>query len=238
MAKYDWGQAATGAVSGAATGSAFGPIGTAGGAIIGGVSSLFGSKKKKKKKPKPISTLDPQQQKLYGTTMDALRGEGPMADMYNFDAEGYNNVFDQTVGRPAYRNFQENIIPGITGQYRKNNLMNSSYSGEALSRAGRDVQENLDAQRSANVFQGQQQANTNRINGINNMLNLQTFAYEQPGAEKKSGIDQILGSIAPQAGEWFADYLSSKRSGMAGTSGSSNPSTSRINANGSAYAGR
>ena len=217
MAKYDWGQAATGAASGAATGSAFGPYGTAAGAVIGGAVGLFGSKKKKKKKAKQISTLDPQQQKLYGDYVKSIRGEGPMADMYNFDAEGYNSVFDQTIGRPAYRNFQENIIPGITGQYRQNNLMNSSYSAEALSRAGRDVQENLDAQRSANIFQGQQQSNINKQNAINNILGMQTFAYEQPGPEKKSGIDQILGSIGPQAGEWFADYLGNKKSSMGTT---------------------
>lgn len=213
MPKADWGGAAGGAASGALSGASIGSIipgvgtaiGGAVGGIIGGISSLFGGKKKKKAKKR--STLDPQQQALYNDYIASIRGEGPMAALYNFDAQGYNDVFDKTVGRSANRNFQENIIPGITGQFRSKNLQNSSYVGEALSRAGRDVQENLDNQRSANVFQGQQQANLNKQNAINSVLGSQTFAYEKPGAQTPNAIDQILGSVGPAAGEWFADYL-------------------------------
>lgn len=203
-----FGGAASGALSGAALGSAIPGIGTAIGAgvggLLGGVSGLFGNKKKKKKK---VSTLDPQQQSLYNDYIASIRGEGPMKDMYNFDAQGYNDVFDQTTGRAANRNFQENIIPSITGQFRKGNLMNSTYAGESLSRAGRDVQENLDALRSQNVFAGQQQANVNRQNAIGSALGTQTFAYEKPGAQTPNALDQILGSAGGAAGQWFADYL-------------------------------
>lgn len=213
MPKADWGGGAGGAVSGAVSGASIGSIipgvgtaiGGAVGGIIGGISGLFGGKKKKK--PKKRSTLDPQQQALYNDYISSIRGEGPMKDLYNFDAEGYNDVFDKTIGRQANRNFNENIIPGITGQFRSNGLQNSSYVGESLSRAGRDVQENLDAQRSQNVFQGQQQANQNKQNAINSVLGTQTFAYEKPGAQAPNAIDQILGSVGPAAGEWFADYL-------------------------------
>lgn len=203
----DWGSGATGAIGGAAAGSTFGPVGTAVGGLIGGAAGLFGSKKKKKKKPKLLRTLDDQQEELYGSQMAALRGEGPMAGMYNFDAQGYNNVFDQTIGRPAYRNFQENIIPNITGQFRGNNLMNSSYAGQSLSRAGRDVQENLDAQRSANIFQGQQTANQNKMAAIQNLLGLQTQAYQRPEEGAPSTIDQILNSVATAGGEWLANKV-------------------------------
>jgi len=206
MAKYSAGGGVSGAMTGASVGSIFGPVGTGLGALTGGLFGLFGSKKKKKK-PKQMSTLDPQQQALYKDYIASIRGEGPFSGMYNFDDQGYNEVFDKTTSRPAYRNFQENIIPSITGQFRSNNLQNSTYAGEALSRAGRDVQENLDAQRSANIFSGQQQANVNKQNAINNILGSQTFAYSKPGAKTPSTIDQILGSVGPAAGEWFADYL-------------------------------
>lgn len=209
MPKVDYGSGASGVVSGVATGSIFGPVGGVIGGIAGGIAGLFGGKKKKK--AKKISTLDPQQQALYDDYVASIRGEGPFSDMYNFDDKGYNEVFDKTVGRPAYRNFEENIIPRITGQFRQNNLMNSSYAGESLSRAGRDVQENLDAQRSANVFNGQQQAKTSKQNAMNQVLNMQTFAYEKPGAQKPSTVDQILNSLAPQAGEWVADQFKNMR---------------------------
>lgn len=220
MAKYSAGSAVSGAISGASIGSSFGPIGTGIGAVAGGIMGLFGSKKKKKK-AKPISTLDPQQQQLYNQYIQSLGGQGPFSDLYNFNAEGYNDVFYKTVGRPAYRNFNENIVPGITGQFRSNNLMNSSYTGDALARAGRDVQENLDAQRSANVFAGQQQANQNKQNAIQNILGMQTFAMQKPQQGAPSTIDQILGTLAPKAGEWFADYL--KGFGQAGTAAPAAP---------------
>lgn len=205
MAKYDAGSAVSGAIAGASLGSNFGPWGTGAGALVGGVGSLFGSKKKKKK-PNRLDSFDPQQRALYDEYINGIRGQGPMAGQFGFDANGYNQVFDQTVGRPAYRNFQENIVPQITGQFRGNNLQNSSYHGEALSRAGRNVQENLDALRNQNVFQGQQQAQNSKQNAINSILGMTTFNYEKPEA-RSGGIDQILNSVAPQAGEWFADYL-------------------------------
>jgi len=206
MAKYDVGSGLSGAASGAATGSIFGPIGTGVGAVVGGIAGLFGSKKKKKK-PKRMSTLDPQQQALYNDYVGSIRGEGPFSDLYNYDAEGANANFDQNVSRPAYRNFQENIIPGITGQFRGNNIQNSSYTGEALGRAGRNVQEGLDAQRSNMIFNGQQNAQQNKQNAIQNVMGTQTFAYSKPGAQSPSTIDQILGSLGTNSGQWLADYL-------------------------------
>lgn len=213
MPKYSGASALSGAASGAAAGSAFGPWGAAAGGVIGGVAGLFGSKKKRTKKPRRIGTFDPQQQELYNQYVGSLRGEGPFKDMYNFDAEGYNNVFDQTTARPAYRNFRENVIPNITGQYRQGNLMNSSYSGEALARAGRDVQENLDALRSQNIFSGQQQANANKQNAINSILNQKTFGFQD--RQQSQGIDSVLNAAAPAVSQWFADYLNNSRNGTA-----------------------
>lgn len=210
MAKYDFGQALSGGVSGAATGSSFGPWGTAAGGVLGFVGGLFGSKKKKAKKPKQLSTFDPRQTQLYQQYMDSLTGNGPFSDLYNFNAEQANNVFDQNVSRPAYRNFNENIVPTITGQFRQGGLMNSSYAGDALSRAGRDVQEGLDAQRASFQFQGQQQSQAAKQNAINSLLNTQTFAYSKPGEQKPSTIDQILNSVAPAAGQWFGDFLTNR----------------------------
>lgn len=221
MAKYDLGSAATGALTGAATGSIFGPIGTGVGAVVGGTAGLFGSKKKKKKKPNRISTLDPQQQALYDDSIQGLQGKGQFADLYNFNPEQANAVFDANVSRPAYRNFNENVIPSITGQYRKGNLMNSSYSAEALSRAGRDVQEGLDAQRSAALYQGSQDALNRKTQGIDRLLNTQTFAYENPEDTSPGGVDQILNKLGPMAGDWFADYL--KQNTQRGASNAATP---------------
>jgi hypothetical protein len=208
----DWGSGASGAASGAAMGSAVMPgWGTAAGAVAGGVMGLFGGGgRKKKKKAKLISTLDPTQQGIYQQYADALNGKGQFADLYNWDSQGANKNFDANVSRPAYRNFNENIIPGITGQFRQGNVQNSSYTGEALGRAGRNVQESLDAQRSNMQFQGQQSANQNKMSGMNNILNMQTQAYTQPGAREPNSVDQILNSVSGVGGQYVADYFKYK----------------------------
>ncbi len=206
MAKYDASSAASGALSGAATGFAIGgPWGAAAGGLIGGAAGLFGSKKKKRKK---ISTLDPQQQALYNDYVKSIRGEGPFSDMFNYDVEGANANFEKNVSRPAYRQYRENVIPSITGQFRNNNIGNSSYTGEALARTGRDVQENLDAQRSNMIFQGQQQANQNRLAGMNTILGTKTFDYQEPGG---NSIDNILNQVGPEAGKYVFNYLAYQR---------------------------
>lgn len=207
----NFGNAASGAMAGGQIGSAIMPgYGTAIGAGIGGLAGLFGSKKKRRK-PKQISTFDPQQQGLYDQYVQGLSGKGQFSDLYNYDAQGANANFDRNVSRPAYRNFQENIIPSITGQFRQGNLQNSSYAGEALSRAGRDVQEGLDAQRSNMQFMGQQNANQNRMQGIQNILGTQTFARQDASP---NSFDQMLGTLTPGAGQWFADFLKSKSAAM------------------------
>jgi hypothetical protein len=213
MGKYNTGNAISGAMTGASIGSAGGPWGTLAGGIVGGALGLFGSKKKKKKKAKPISTLDPQQQQLYGDYNAGVYGEGPFADLYNYDAEAANANFENMYSKPAYRQFQENVVPIITGQFRGANIMNSSYTGEALSRAGRDVQENLNAQRANMVYQGTQAALDRKQGAIDKILSMQTFAMNKPTARTPGTIDQILSTLGPAAGEWFADYLKSGKGG-------------------------
>lgn len=214
----NFGSGASGAMSGASIGAQFGGgPGAAIGGALGGIAGLFG--KTKKRKPKRVSTLDPQQQGLYNDYVGSLRGQGPFSDMYNFDANQANQVFDANTARPAYRGFQENIIPQITGQFRGNNLMNSSYTGDALARRGRDVQENLDALRMQNQFAGQQQSQANRQNAIQNILGMNTFDYQQR-APKSNMIDQILGATGPAAGQWFSNFLNKGPSTPSTTSAS------------------
>lgn len=198
MAKYSVASGLSGAASGAAIGSSIMPgIGTGVGALAGGIAGLFGSKKKKKKR---LSTLDPEQRALRQQQIDALYGQGDFANLYAFDPQRANANFDATIARPSYRNFQENVIPSITGQYRNQGLFNSSYTGQALGRAGRDVQEDLDAQRMDYIYRGEQAANTAKQNALNSLLGMQTFNYSQPGA---SSTDQILNQIAPSAAKYL-----------------------------------
>lgn len=205
MARFDINEAISGAVPGAATGFQFGGVP---GALVGGVAgAAYGLFKKNKKKKKKVSTLDKYQQALHEQDMEALQGRGPNAGMYNFDPQAAGNVFDQTVANPAYQKWQEDVIPAITGQYRSNNLMNSSYSGEALARSGRDVQRQLDAQRAKYMYQGQQDVYDRRQNATQNAINRHTFDYQD---RTPNAVDQILEQLAAESGR----YLSNRAYGV------------------------
>lgn len=210
MGKFDLGGAAGGAASGAAIGSSFGPIGTGIGAVAGGLLGAFG---RKKKKPKKISTLDKTQQGIYNQYAQGLQGKGQYADLFNFDSEAARNNFNSMYAQPAYQQFQEEVIPGITGQFRGGNLQKSSYLGGALSKAGTDVQRNLDAQLANMLYQGQNDSVNRRINGINNLLNMQTFAYQQP---QQSAGDQVFGSLMDIGGKAAGAYFNNKFAPSAG----------------------
>lgn len=196
---------------------------TIGSALYQGAAGLFG--KKKKKKQKTQSTLDPQQQQLYNDNNNSLYGNGPFSDLYKYDADAANENFDKNYSRPAYRNYQENVIPKITGQFRGGNIMNSTYAGEALARTGRDVQEGLDAKRSDMQFQGQQAALDRKSNAIDKTLGMSTFGYDKT-AQNKPVIDQILESVGPDAAKWFSDYLNKTKGIGSGTAGFSGQTSS------------
>lgn len=146
--------------------------------------------------PNTISSLDPEQQKLYKQMMDAIQGGGgPLADLYDFDPEQIRELFTQQYAEPAYQQFQENVVPGITGQFRGKNLQNSSYLGGALGKAGTDVQTNLNAQLSGMLSQGREAGLQRKQSGVQNLLNMQTFAYQD------SPLMQLLNSLAGGAGK-------------------------------------
>lgn len=147
-------------------------------------------------KPQKMSTLDKTQQGIYGAYADAIMGGGgPLADVFGFDPDELRQMFEQSYAQPAYQNFQENVIPGITGQFRGQNLQNSSYLGGALSKAGTDVQKGLDANLGQMLYQSKQDSLNRKGQGINNILNMQTFAY------KDSPLMQLLQALAGGAGK-------------------------------------
>ena len=206
MGKADLGGGLGGAASGAGLGfSVGGPVGAAVGGVAGGLLGLFG--RSKKKKPKRISTLDKTQQGLYDKYAQGLQGQGQFADMFNFDSGAATRNFKSMYAQPAYQQFQEEVVPGITGQFRGGNLQNSSYLGGALSKAGTDVQKNLDSQLANMLYQGQNDSVNRRINGINSLLNMQTFAYQQP---QQSAGDQVFSSLMDVGGKAAGAYFNNK----------------------------
>ncbi len=212
MAKVDVGSGLSSAVSGGAAGLGVAGIpGAVAGAATGLFSGLFGGRKKKKKR----STLDKRQQQVNEAQGQGIFGQGPLADLYNYDPEKANAVFDQNVARKSYRDFNEKTVPGITGRFRSEGLENSSYVAQELSRTGRDVQESLDAQRSKYLYDTENEAKGAKRNAVENYQNRNTQERQDRG-EGGFDIGSIIKSIPKEAIPGILDYFKKNPNTTAG----------------------
>lgn len=194
----------SGMASGAGTGAVYGgmyggPVGSAIGAGIGGVLSLFRGRRRPKKK----STLDPEQQRLRQQMLEALEsGTGPLADIYSFNPEELQNLWQKGLVDPSMANWNEEVVPGITGSFRGQNLQNSSYLGSSLSKSGQRLQSDLDAKLAAMLYEGKQSAMNRRGNAYSNLMNQKTFEYQEP---QQNEIDALLSGLSSGAGDIIAE---------------------------------
>ena len=135
-------------------------------------------------------------------------GQGPLADLYNYDPEAANAVFDKNIANKAYRDLKEQAIPGITGQFRSLGLMDSSYAGDAISKLTRDVQEHLDAQRSQYLYGEQKDARSAKRNAVDALQGRQTFAYDTAAQQGRGfDINQVLKSVTPEMIDQAKNYF-------------------------------
>lgn len=167
-----------------------------------GASSYFNSQ------PDKVSTLDKNQKKLLKEYINSLMGEGgQFADAFDFDPQQIRELYNQEFATPAYQQFQEEIVPSITGSFRGSNLQNSSYLGGALGRAGERVQQDLNAKLARMLYDAQQNSIDRRLNSVNSILGNQTFAYTRPQA---SSWDSFISGFGEKGGQLAADKLFTK----------------------------
>jgi len=209
----NWGAAATGALGGAGAGSAFGPLGAAGGAVIGGLTGLFSSKPKEEK-IRNQSLLRPEQEPLLQSAINAgLRpGDtgafGQSADYYR-GLLGDSNQDYQRFAAPQMRQYNEEIVPGLAEQFAgmgAGGLSSSGFRNAALN-SGVDLSERLGALRAQLRQSGAQGlANIGQI-GLGqfgeNVRNTPQAGFLQNAAE---GIGQAIPSAV-------TGWLSSRSSG-------------------------
>lgn len=212
MARLDAGGAASGAAGGALTGLGLGGApGAVAGGLLGFAGGLFGGRKKKKKR----STLDKRQQMINEQQAQGLMGQGQFADLYNYDPEKANAVFDKNVARRAQRDWSETTVPGITGNFRKMGLEESGYVADAVAKSGRDVQESLDAQRANYLYGQESEARGAKRSAIENYQNRNTQERQTRG-QGGFNINDIIKSIPPEAIAGVMDYFKKNPGAAAG----------------------
>lgn len=169
-----------------------------------------------KDKWKMKSTLRPEQEPLANQLIQAGLGRGAggaqgMAADYYRDLLGNNPEDLQAMVAPEMRNFNENIIPGISEQFAgmgAGGLSSSGFRNAAVG-AGADLQERLASLRAQLRQHGAQ--------GLQNIAQAGTQRFSQPIFQP--GTPGFLEQIAPAAGTAigsFAGPFGAAIGGMAG----------------------
>lgn len=187
MPKTDWGNVATDTTTGALTGfTVGGPPGAFIGGAVGAVKGFFGGRKRKAKKR---STMDKKQQQLNDQQYEAINGRGPDADLYNYDPQKANDVFDKNVANRAYKKFEEDLAPRITGNFRSEGLGKSSYVGDALTKLASDIQEDLNGKRTQTLYDLENNTKNAKRKAYEDYQNRTTFDYDKEPQRPDSGFD-------------------------------------------------
>lgn len=229
MPKADWGGATTGALTGAAAGSAILPgIGTVGGAILGGLTGMFGGKQQNPK-IRNQSLLRPEQEPLYNQAINAGLNPGA-GGAFGSAADYYrNNLSDNPAdfnafAAPALRQYNEDIVPGLSEQFARmgSGGLNSSGFRNAQMQGATDLAERLGAIRAG--LRESAAAGLQNIGQVG-LGRYSENTYNQP---QPSGASQIAGGLSQGFGAALPGLLNrqpvSQNSSPYG--GSSKPSAS------------
>lgn len=214
----NWGNVAGGAASGAATGSVLGPWGALAGGAIGALPGLFSGKKGNKLLGgsnairENVSTLRPEQEPLFQQLQNAAMNRGA-GGSFGDSADYYRNLLSdnsedyKAFSRPQIRQFNEEIIPGLSEQFAgmgSGGLSSSGFRNAAVN-AGTDLSERLGAIRASLRHSGAQ--------GLTNIGQLGLGNYSQ-NMETQGASNGFLSDFAPTAGNLFAqsagDWFKSK----------------------------
>lgn len=162
----DFSNAFTGATTGAGVGAPFGPLGAAGGGLLGGIFGLLGFGKDKPTEMKERPRYSPEQQQFIAETLEQARQGNRLAMDYikkilSDDPEAFADF-----ERPYMEQFQQETIPNILERINDRGGMNKNSGAvtQQLAQAGRGLSSNLAAMR-ANLKQ-------NAVQGLQNYSQL------------------------------------------------------------------
>lgn len=137
-----------------------------------------------------VSRFTDEQNQFFDMIRRSLMGEqNGFSDLYSpYDEQAARDRFQQTVANPAREEFREETVPTITGQFRGQNLGESSYAAQALGREGSRLESRLAGLQAQDLYAGREAAAQRRERGVQGVTSAQTFDVVQ----SPSWLDRIL----------------------------------------------
>ncbi len=102
---------------------------------ISGVGGILG-----RDKGTSLTSGQKSQNEFLDLIMQAIRGEGPLAGL----VQGDEDAFQKSVVDPSLQRFNQQIAPGIQQNFIQDRLQRGTGLDDSLSRAGVDLQSNID----------------------------------------------------------------------------------------------
>lgn len=159
-----------------------------------------------------VSRLTGGQDDLLNNLMMGLQGQGPMAGLFGVDQQSFQNSFVD----PMMRQFEQRTAPAIQQRFIASGGARGSNVQDTLTRAGADVQGQINQKLAELISQAQNRA----MQGAQLGLGTQAFGFqENPG---QTGLipqlaSGIAGGFAQPFGQGIANYASGLLPGRSGT---------------------
>jgi hypothetical protein len=150
--------------------------------------------------------FDLSQNPLYKQITDLI-SKSPY--MQQFDPKQGNEYFDQGVANPAWKMYNEQVLPGIKQQYYNASGVYGSALNGAINQSSQNLQQGLGQLRSNYLQQGEQQHRQGQLQSIAQSLGL----AQAPAQQNLQYYNQLFGtnSESPMIEEaqsgWFQDLL-------------------------------
>lgn len=182
------------------------------------------------------NNFNPQRQQGLSQWLEGLQGSGLQNDAFStlrqqmqpFDANQYEDFFNQGVANPANRNYQEQTLPAIQARFNQGGARHNSALNQAIGRSAENLNQGLGGLRSQYLNQARQQHMSSQAQSAANALGLFQNAYggndvtpliQQGGANEgmemlKAFLSQYGQHKASQYdpskgfGQWFGDSSS------------------------------
>lgn len=203
-----FGNAATGALTGAGIGSSFGPVGAAAGGLLGGIGGLFGFGKSKADKIKKLPIYDKAQTDYLNQVLQGAQGGNQNAfDYLNSILSNEEGAFEDFEG-PELERFYQQTIPNILERVGNRGMSKGgSALNQTLAQAGRGLSGDLASQRA----RLKQNAISQLMQFSEQGLRSKTSPYIQQG---KAGAFEQLAPLAGQSiGNSFYNLINDRYSG-------------------------
>ena len=170
---------------------------------ISGISALMG-RDRQRATPDQI-----RNQQLIEQILQGIQGEGPFADIFQFDED----VFQRSFVDPAKSRFKNQIAPQIQQSFLAGSQQGGTGLEDTLSRAGVDMDQLLN-QQFAQMLQSNQQLKGNALSGLVGQQTgvpgrgpsvLQSFFHGIGGGLAKKPGKNLSGSISDFVNRGFAN---------------------------------